>query len=66
MNIQQYWYYVGTFGLLEGENAGEWLQSSVNNKVLLFIYLYGRSAAQAKVHLYPQHLHMIIIQVIKD
>jgi hypothetical protein len=39
MNIQQYWYYVGTFGLLEGENAGEWLQSSVNNTMLLFIYL---------------------------
>jgi hypothetical protein len=39
MNIQQYWYYIETFGLLEGENAGEWLQSNVNSMVLLFIYL---------------------------
>jgi hypothetical protein len=27
------------FGLLEGEDAREWLQSSVNSMMLLFIYL---------------------------
>jgi hypothetical protein len=32
-------YYIDTFGLLEGEDAGEWLQSSVNSTVLLFTYL---------------------------
>jgi hypothetical protein len=39
---QQSLYYIGTFGLPEGEDASvmqEWLQSSVNSTVLLFIYL---------------------------
>jgi hypothetical protein len=39
---QQHLYYINTFGLSEGENARmtqEWLQSSVNSTVLLFIYL---------------------------
>ena len=39
MNIQQNWYYIDTFGLLEGEDVRAWLQSSVNNTVLLLIYL---------------------------
>jgi hypothetical protein len=32
-------YYIDTFGLLEGEDARERLQSNVNSTVLLFIYL---------------------------
>jgi hypothetical protein len=32
-------YYIDTFGLLEGEDARERLQFSVNSMVLLFIYL---------------------------
>jgi hypothetical protein len=32
-------YYIDTFGLLEGEDAREWLQFNVNSTVLLFIYL---------------------------
>jgi hypothetical protein len=36
---QQNSYYIDTFGLLEGEDASEWLQFSVNSTVLLFIYL---------------------------
>jgi hypothetical protein len=38
----QYLYYIDTFGLPEVENARvtqEWLQSSVNSTVVLFIYL---------------------------
>jgi hypothetical protein len=41
-NHQQYSYYNDTFGLPEGEDVRmtqEWLQSSVNSTVLLFIYL---------------------------
>jgi hypothetical protein len=40
--MYEYWqnsYYINTFGLLEGEDAKEWLQFSVNSTVLLFIYL---------------------------
>jgi hypothetical protein len=32
-------YYINTFGLLEGGDAREWLQFSVNSTMLLFIYL---------------------------
>jgi hypothetical protein len=39
MNVQWYFYYIVTFGLLEGVNAGGRLQISVNSTVLLFIYL---------------------------
>jgi hypothetical protein len=36
---QQNAYYIDTFGLLKSEDVREWLQFSVNNTVLLFIYL---------------------------
>jgi hypothetical protein len=36
---QQNSYYIDTFGLLEGKDAREWLQPSMNNIMLLFIYL---------------------------
>jgi hypothetical protein len=36
---QQNSYYIDTFGLLEGEDAREWLLFSMNSTVLLFIYL---------------------------
>jgi hypothetical protein len=36
---QQIPHYINTFSLLEGEDARERLQSSVNSTVLLFIYL---------------------------
>jgi hypothetical protein len=36
---QQNSYYIDTFGLLEGEDAKEWLPFSVNSTVPLFIYL---------------------------
>jgi hypothetical protein len=39
--------------LLEGERAGERLQSSVNSTVVLFIYLYARDVARVKIHLWP-------------
>jgi hypothetical protein len=52
----QYIYFVGTFGMSEGENVRvtrERLQCSVNSAVLLFIYLLAQDAAQAKLHSCP-------------
>jgi hypothetical protein len=50
---QQNSYYIDTFGLLEGEDAREWLQFSVNSTTLLFIYLQARDAARVKLHSWP-------------
>ena len=54
-------HYINTFGLLEGEDVGERLQSSVNSTVLLFTYLYARDTARVKVHLFPCHPSTITI-----
>jgi hypothetical protein len=66
---QQYLYYIDTFGLAEGEDTRvtqEWLQSSVNSIVLLFIYLSAQDEARIRLHSYHWHLFLIILQTIKD
>ena len=41
--------YIPTFGLFEGVDAKARLQFSVNNTVLLFIYLYAWGAVRVKL-----------------
>jgi hypothetical protein len=45
-------YYIDTFGLLEGDDAGV-ITIQLNSTIILFIYLQARDVAQVKVHLYP-------------